>query len=523
MKKRKSYRILCLLLAFCVASSAVWYGAIALLNHRSGTTLTDVQGDASALEGITLQGTFSDPAFSYQFHLKDGKLKNQFAPHSYVTTRDQYSSHCYELAVPASGAHVTEPTIQSEDKTDTQHIKTWVRKADRIRIYLVCERYDTEGREQTEVMVDTGIELEDTENGFTFSATTVDDQLLNNWYCSIDAIPAFFIRNPVRHLSTTFTLGDTLYLYWNIPWGGAKIYRIDEMVPANYSLEKSQLESYSRDPATMLEHLTPEGPMGSMTPILEFTPSEASNILDIYPIGQEHMAVIIQRNADEPCFIPDGQGGLADTPGPDHNELAVQIYDSNYQLVDQASLAELPEGLIGEARILAFDQPGTGFDELSFLVEFFTEQGDSIPATQTAVNLRLESGQLTVSQCIQQPLQPSPNGQPAELLATQLDETGTKTALLWRSLPAPLIPGTAFGMPALNADGSRREASHLYLDVMQDGQLLYRGELNNDWVEDWTPGSPYTARQSHRQLILPLLGSSNQYVECYNDYTTNTY
>ena len=517
MKKHSSYRILSLLLAFCIAAGAVWYGALALLKGRSQVTLSHQEGDPAALQGITLTGALSDPAFCYEFTLENGKLRNRFSPHSYPPPSPRNRSGWNLFALPAADAQVT-PAAEAPGQVDTpSSYKLWQRSTDRIRLYLEYTQYSLSGQKETHAVVDTGVELLDSENGYTLFAQTKNDELLSNWDVDVGRIPALTPVLPHIPHSDSFSLAeDAPYLYWNLPWGGARIYRVDEMVPSGVTVKEAKLKEYSQDPATMLEHLETDSSEGSMEQVLEFTPEEASAILGVYPAGEEHMAVVLLRSAEIPAFVPDGQGGLKDAPGPEQSEITVQIYDTDCHLTDSARLLDLPNITSDSvASCISSGPSDTGFDDLNLLVDFSSEPGTI--SRQTAVSLRVESGRITAQHSITQPLKPiEPSGTP-ELLRIQMDETGTRTALLWLSLPEKFPVESTFLMQAMREDGTRSQGRRVYLDVMENSTLLYRGELNSSWAEDWTPINSYMGRQYHRELVFPMQGFTTQHIDYYSD------
>lgn len=492
----KKHRTLYALLALCLIVGILWYSCIALLQKGTAPVLVDVEGDPSALQGFTLDGMVTDSAFAQHFTLENGKLDSKFLALSQRNQPTASGAWCYANAmpVPAPSAQLTAP---QRDSSENAGVHLWTMQGDRLRILLRCNLSSNSPDEYA--IIDTGLEVQGKPEEFTFSAYGDDNWgFTNSWQCfsNLD----IFSLLPSRNTPTVECMADdTLYVAYNLPWGGAKLYEVTSFQNrgSDFSAENELMGSLEEPNAK-----TDLPTAGESKELLTFSPSEVSQVVGIHQIG-DFFVVLTQSNASDPCFVLNSDGHLENVPGPEKDCMEARIYDSNWNCTETAFLTDLPQNdtQMWGFTSTQFTQPSNGFDDLYLTLHAYAHTSTSmVNAIDFSVLLRLENGRITVKDVrrFDAPLpQQTENftftGHYPTLLTARLDETGTKALIMW------------FAGTLERGDWSMQPiGGQIYLDVLEKDQLLYRGELKADLLDDVLNGLPHGLRQNGKPRVLAM-------------------
>lgn len=471
----KKHRTLYSLLALCLAAGIIWYGCIAVLQKGTAPTLVDVKGDRTALQGFTFESLVTDNSFIHDFTIEDGELHSEFKAldHNSPLQVKHGGFGAYPLLYPGQNGHFTTPEMESSELS-------WAMKGDRLRIMLNCYQYEYAGNWPEYAIIDTGLEIQGAPEEFLFHTFWGPESGYSEiWAESSPQLPIFSIMAPRRAFAQTYTVNDHLFVVYNMPWGGAQIHEVTAMEP--YDTHQGYINQTMGSANSPTANITP-APVGESQLVFTLSPSESSQILDLYALGNSYI-LVTQSNADTPCFMLDENGLLQDVEGPTEDRVEARVYDAQWNCTDIIPLMELPHNdtLFWNVSTIQYLQPSTGFDDLYLQLKATTADDKStIQTLDYSVLLRMENDRLTVQDI--RPFHPPipqktdgtdfTGGYPS-LISTCLDETGTKTLQLWYA-----------GNLTQSNWSSAPVGGQLYVDVLQGNELLYRGELQTDWLDD---------------------------------------
>ena len=468
------YRFLGLTLALCILAAAVWYGSVFALESGSDITLTTISGDPEALDGVWLEGSLQDDTFAQQFAFEDGKFSTHFVPTEYVPAPYEPQLFAYRKFEPAPNGNTDGPVLEDENE-DWKH---YTLNTDRIEVVLQLHNYN-DNSFQTEfsnyARISTGVICQGDPDQFGFQSS-FSPEYDNEWYTSQELENWLYsFQNPWQNTNGAAVanfLGDELYAAINLPWGGAQVYHVTGMEPA------------PSQPAPVEEQINrwkDTQSIGSADLLDEYPSSEVTQVLDLLPLG-DHLAVITLTASADVALGLDKADHLYSLEPPTKNQVCARIYDPAGNLVDSAVLLDLPADSRFSIRVLPCAPSGTGFDDLSMILEasVLYPDGRAESAVSAAASLRLESGRLTSVQKICYPASETAietldltctENTPRSLACVQPDETGTKLAVVW-------------GEPAFDPFYPNFVTEQMFVDVLRDGKSLYHGELTCDWLDD---------------------------------------
>lgn len=495
----KKHRTLYSLLALCLAAGLIWYGCIAVLQKGASPLLVDVKGDRAALQGFSLEGLVTDGSFEYPFTLKDGELSCKFRAVDHNSSLDNFdhSWAAYPKMVPAQTGHFTTPEIKNYPDSE---LTSWTMRGDRFRIMLECNLFSyTPNTPSQCTLIDTGLEVQGDAEEFTFHSSFDKSQGLFSLWAESSAIPLSTIAPRASYVKMCST-EDQIFAVYNLPWGGAQIHQITTMEPQDqYAKQVEQIMGSSDTPPINMDSY----PIGESQLVYTLSPSEASQILELYPLG-DHYIVLTQSNVDMPCFVLNENHTLQDVPGPKADVVEARVYDAQWNCTDIVPLMELPENdtLFWNVSATQYLPSSSGFDDLNLKLTASAQSGseNSTQTLECAALLRLENGRLTVhnTRLFHAPA-PTPTDDAAfidsypTLLTSGMDETGTKSIQLWFA-----------GYLRQNNWAQAPVGGQLYVDVWQQDELLYRGELQTGWLDDIYNGVAGGAHFGNRFRIIAL-------------------
>lgn len=451
----KRYKLTSLLLAFCFAGCALWYGVIALRRNKSAPTLKTLEGDISALQDITLTGYSSDATFAHHFQIQDGFLSAKaVSPHKIGSFFPPHNSVSWKLV----------PETENPQQ---------------MMLYAsVCYSQLSGFSEKQDVLA-----------RFSTGLTISDFDILSRsptYFSGLDAQSALACE--LVPDGAVQEIDGNIYLAINLPWGGAKIYRVSDPIhDTNWrALEESEDDFLHKE-------------YGSGECVLSYEGNEISFVNAILPLG-DHIIVFTQTDAGEPCYHREENGDLQPLEPSDKNLLTAFVYDKDFQLQQTLPILEMPAGMLYNIEFALADQPNPQKDNLNLLMKVNNRNGKVAygdpdgKVWQGALVLHLDEddtiralppvlypGSLHAQQDTDFPVTDS---EICYVYTVQTDPSATRMATV----------------RTLSEDDNR----HAVLEVHQDNQLLYRGLLDNrkseDLYHDYSMGTV-------REFVWPMDGS----------------
>lgn len=422
----KKYKTLSLLLAFCVLGCAIWYGSIAVLEKGSRPTLETIEGDVSALEGISLKGFSSDDDFAYRFFIQDGELRAK-----------PYSTQKLKAELQQGEAEVSW-NIVSEDDT--------------VKVNGSCYFRQKTPRGQSMnapwdkiAQFDTGLEVSQADWDKISREPTYTNPDMAQSALSYELLTQGVVQQ----------MNDKVYTAINLPWGGANIYEV-----TNYS-ENMTWQEY-----------TEQGEVGQVNCVLSYKGDEITLIDAMYPLG-DTILVFAQTDANEPCWYRDETGRLQPLESPTESKLVVYVYDKDFVLQQTLPLLDLPKEMLSKVSVYPSGQDKVE-NALCFTISIADRTSASVGANwRGAVVFALdENGTVHSTEPVLYPLyeQAAVNhgmavtsDERCQIETVQTNKEGTRMAIVRTMYP---------------------QATEYRLEVYQDGERVYWGRLHNGREDD---------------------------------------
>lgn len=469
----KQKRYLSGALVVILLAAMLWYSSIFTLQSRGEVSIQTVSGDASALDGITLEGSLADSTHAYDFILKDGKMNNSFHPTEHLNAiycdPSEYSyGTVYMMPVIETDSFPIREISESSDRT------CWMLTTDRVRMYV---EYETDAGS---AVFDTGIELQGAPEEFVFSGYPQDDfsSVLWNEYSKKNG---YELQENLSYKRTICrTVGKQDYIAVNLPWGGFRLYRItqteaDRKGRVNRYEEKCKAAKPQTKEACLAASLNEEV-WGKAVLVAACDADEAGRILELYELGDKLVAITLSNTGCDLAVL-DADGRLQKTNGPARSRVEAYVYDADEKLEQVIPIMELPDGTEWNAEVFRCE---TGADNLLCLDldvtrEYYTRY------MQCGAVLKLVDGEVQLLESVSYPYRADPDvchgsftkNEMRNILWVQTDDTQSKMAFAWQS------------ELQWNPEKAAHTGGDIFLEVVQDGKTQWLGKFNDDWQQDY--------------------------------------
>lgn len=478
----KHNRTLCWMLAFCVGTTVLWHGLGAALRSQSGVTLKNLEGDPAALQGITLTGSFEDCTMKYELAVQDGSIKNEFHAFDYQKYPKKLQGYTTLQMRPSQNGNFQQP--QMCDKQEDEY-ERWEMIGDRVRLVVECVAWE-DNYDSYQAMIDTGIDIHIKEGGCKFQNMIVNGAKSGGWQGDVEAYQwapeswNLFEQNNTCY-RTCHKIGGKIYTMVNFPWGGGAIYQLDQMemhTREDNASEAKELYTVKNQREQALRLDFNMEPTGRVYKIMEFTPQEATRILNIMPLADE-LLVITQTQKDSDSMQPDENGELQPVQGPEYSSVEGWLCDESGQRIQRLKLLQLQDDQDACVIVSRCLQPQDE-DTLTILVDIDSATSQLV---QAAIGVRFQNGRVEIVNRVVVPSNALANklgmtfdgNEIRKLEAAQLSSNGSKMAVVTRT---PLRH---------DAVASQITGGDLYLEVWQNGQRQYLGQLEGGWKQDIMP------------------------------------
>lgn len=466
----KKYKTLSLLVAICLLLGLLWYGLLLILEPGSRPALETVEGDASALSDISLEGCFADNSIGYHFTLEDGALSTKplatqkaidFFPQPWSASTGWHFTYLPDTPdrVGLSISGTAGAYIQNSHKPCNDNIAFHFN----TNVSLSQTDFELISRLPTYV-----------KDGTAASAL------------AYETIP----DGPLQYMH------GKLYSIVNLPWGGIQVYSITDpahnLSPADPALLNPWIET-----ETGMQTIPYENSLGTPELVLSLDGDTVTVADGLFPLGDK-IILLGHTDAGEPVYHLDENGTLQPLPSPEKSILTAYVYDQNFHLEQSLPLLDLPQTMLSTIRI---STPGiaTSDDHTLCLVLSIEDRmepyqeyvPETIGWTDTLTLHLEENGTLQLTNSLLYPCnltsaQKVPidwdSTGPRQILTAQADSTGDRLAVI--TVPADQRP-----FPEL--------------EVYQNGTRIYRGalQLTPDSPDSLAAQAPY---RSLYELFFPI-------------------
>lgn len=462
MKKNKT---ICLVLAFCLGVSVLWYGAIALTKHTRQVKLIDQEGDrAAALSGITFEGFTSDDVVRYNFRIRNGKVKNNFKALEFNSDDGLFQASAYSAYQPDPDGEMT-----AEKGPDN----TWKINTDRMRLMVRVMR-DWRPDSDGQAYFDSGLTIQGMPGEYSFES--YGEQPTHMGMGMIDPF-SWMCFNQVQDTVTAEMNGKFLVAL-NLPWAGARLYNVDEWNDGQV-MDEAQLMEIANE-QDLNKRLRKQAeiqvqPSGSAQLMTEWSSTDVTRVLYMQPLGDK-LIVLTQTDASRPCYKQDAEGWVVKNDRPAESWVNALVCDENGNVQESVPLMRLSDEYSYPARAV---QMNVKENELSFTLEAGDSNASKVHL-QKGIVLRMEEGKL---KAIGSPtFASSTEGEalglaeteehPRAIAAVEADASGERVAVVWQEYAE------------MDESYTKLNGGDCQIQVFENGKSIYRGTLKCGWENE---------------------------------------